>query len=314
MVGLDIGGTNSKIGMVTRTGELLIHGSFPSQAEGTFEDFLRECKAYFEDLCSQLPPDIAVLGVGIGAPDANQFTGHMRHPVNFKWGEEIPLVEGIRDTLDIPAIVANDANAAAVGEWLFGDARSLKDFIIVTLGTGVGGGIYTNGELLLGKNSLAGEIGHMVSVPNGRKCNCGRNGCLETYASATGLTRTALEWLPKYPKSILHEVPKGHLTSAHITHAAAKGDQLALEALEYTGEILGRRLADLVACFNPEAIILSGGLVAAGDWLLRPVKEHYEKELLPLFKDTCQIMVSRVHTANAAVLGAAAMAWREFGR
>ncbi len=309
-VGMDIGGTNTKIGLIDADGNVLIHTSFPTEAKKGFNVFLSNFLAQLEKLQNKIEQKVNILCVGIGAPNANFYTGQMEQAVNFKWGEIVPMVSSIQKLLKVPAVITNDANAAAVGEMRFGSAKGMKNFVLITLGTGLGSGIVIDGKLVHGKHGLAGEMGHIIVRPDGRKCNCGNSGCLETYASATGIKRTVYKFMADMnDESPLRDVSYTDLTSKMITEFALKGDPIAQESFVYTGKILGTKLADTVAYLNPEAIILSGGLTRAGQLLLKPTRQYMEKYMFPVFRDKIQVSISKLDGANTAVLGAGALAW-----
>jgi glucokinase len=234
----------------------------------------------------------------------------MEQAVNFKWGSTVPVVGAIQDMLGVSAVITNDANAAAIGELRFGSAKGMRDFVLITLGTGLGSGIVVDGKLVHGKNGLAGEMGHVIVRNDGRRCNCGNQGCLETYASATGIKRTVFKMMADMnDNSPLRDVSYQDMTSKMITEAALQGDPLAIKAFEYTGQILGTKLADTVAYLNPEAIILSGGLTRAGQLLLKPTRQYMEAYMFPAFKNKAKLLISKLDGANTAVLGAGALAW-----
>lgn len=313
-LGVDIGGTNTKIGAVDRNGKVLAYRKFPSRAQENFEDFLSDLQAHFERLKQELPPDVHFIGVGVGAPDVNVFSGEMEHAANFKWGNSVPLKQGIEDTLDLPTIVDNDANASAIGEMEYGTAKNMTDFVVLTLGTGLGSGIVVNSKLVYGFTGMAGEFGHTNVRPGGRRCNCGLSGCLETYVSVTGIRRTTFKMLADLKDhSPLRDVSFNDLTGNMITDAALAGDKVAREVFAYTGEILGTQLADIAAILSPEAIILAGGLTKAGNLLLLPAIESMNRHLFPVYRDKVKVVISTVDSANAAVLGASALAWNQFG-
>lgn len=309
-IGVDIGGTNTKIGIITEEGEVLAHSSFPSCASEGFHTFISSFSIELDKLKTQVKEPIEILGVGIGAPNANYYTGQMEFAVNFKWGKYVPVVATIQSLLGVPTVITNDANAAAVGEMRFGSAQGLKNFVLITLGTGLGSGIVVDGKLVHGKHGLAGEMGHIIVRPDGRRCNCGNRGCLETYASATGIKRTVFKFMADMNgTSPLRDVSFHDMTAKMITEAALAGDGLASRAFIYTGEILGTKLADTVAYLNPEAIILSGGLTRAGDLLMKPTHDYMEKHMFPVFKGKINLRFSKLKGANTAVIGAGALAW-----
>ena len=250
-------------------------------------------------------------GIGIGAPNGNYYTGRIEFAPNLNWKGVIPFAQLMQDKLGIPAALTNDANAAAIGEMTYGAARGMKHFIMITLGTGVGSGIVIDGKLVYGHDGFAGELGHTCSVRNnGRQCGCGKTGCLETYASANGVARTAREILEtRKDASLLRNIPADSITSKDVHDAAVQGDAIALKIFEFTGRILGEALSDFVAFSAPEAIVLFGGLTKAGDYILKPIVEHMNQNLLPLWKGKVKVIFSELKEADAAILGASALAW-----
>ncbi|MDE6370669.1 MAG: ROK family protein, partial [Duncaniella sp.] len=250
-------------------------------------------------------------GIGIGAPNANYYTGMIEKLVNIPWPTPLPLAQMVSEKFNLPVAITNDANAAAIGEMTYGAARGMKNFIMITLGTGVGSGIVINGQMVYGHDGFAGELGHVVMKRNnGRLCGCGRTGCLEAYCSATGVARTAREFLElRNDPSVLRNIPLDQITSKDVYDAAVNGDKLALEIFNYTGNILGEAFADFVVFSSPEAIILFGGLSKAGELLLKPVRESMEKNLMPMFRGKIKVLVSELKEADAAVLGASALGW-----
>ena len=311
--GIDIGGTNTKVGLIDQEGNAYFQSSIKTNAADA-GDFVQELAAEMSRALQEAGDGerIQVKAVGIGAPNANYYAGTVERPVNLRWGELTPLVSMLQAHHNLPIVLTNDANAAAIGEMYYGNAKGMKDFLVITLGTGLGSGIVTNGNLLYGNGGLAGELGHTLVNNNGRYCGCGRRGCLETYVSATGIKRTVYKLLADFREpSELRAVPFDELTAANITEAAIRGDKIAIEAFEYTGRILGMKLADAVVHYSPEAIFLFGGLVKAGDYIFYPTKYHFEKNLMGLFKDKVRILPSGLMDKNAAILGAAALAWKE---
>lgn len=309
VVGLDIGGTNSKVGLVNKTGEVLAYDSFHSYGQDSFEHFITALKESLSKLRTQTGIE-EVAGIGVGAPNTNANTGRMEFAHNFKWGHFVPLVKRLNDEFNAPVFATNDANAAAIGEQFYGAARGMKDFIVVTLGTGFGSGIVVNNRLLNGANGLAGEMGHINVKSDGRHCHCGKIGCLETYVSATGIKRTVSKLLAdRSSSSSMRSVSFINLTGKMVTEAALQGDPIAEEAYRYTAEILGQKLADAAAFFDPEAIILAGGLTKAGDLLLTPTRKSFEHHIFPPLQQKVKILISQMEDANAAVQGAAALAW-----
>ena len=310
-LGIDIGGTNTAFGFVDRSGKAAYESSIPTNADDgpgdLFERLFKEVERKFKDLST----DFNLIGIGIGAPNANYYRGTVEEPPNLKWGI-VNILEIVKKYSDLPSAITNDANAAAIGELQFGAARGMKNFIVITLGTGLGSGIVANGELIYGHDGFAGEIGHTIVFPDGRQCGCGRKGCLETYASASGIRRTVFELLARTTKkSILRSVSFEDLTSRMIYEAAVAGDDIALEAFDYTAKILGIKLADSVAHTSPEAIILFGGLASSGDLLFKPTKKYMEENLLNIFKNKVRLIPSGLPEGNSAVLGAGALIWNE---
>jgi glucokinase len=256
--------------------------------------------------------DLKLAGIGIGAPNANYHKGTIELAPNLAWKGIVPLADLIRKKIDVPVVITNDANAAAMGEMIFGGAKNMKDFIVLTLGTGLGSGIVINGEVVYGHTGFAGELGHTIVVPEGRDCGCGRQGCFETYASASGLVRTVLYLLSEMrDESSLRDIPPAELTSKKIAEAAVKDDPIALEALDFTAEKLAFGIINAIGFSSPEAVFLFGGLAQAGELLFVPVREYVEANVQPIFRGTVKILPSGVSESNAAVLGAAALAWNE---
>ncbi len=305
-LGIDIGGTNSTIGLVDISGEMIYEANLSTRSINNVDEFFQLLKIELE----KIPDESTILGVGVGAPSANYYTGRIEHAPNLYWGDNIPFKEVYHKYFDYPFVLTNDANAAAMGEKKFGDAKNLNDFIVITLGTGLGSGIVVDGKILYGHNGIAGEIGHVIVNPKGRYCGCGRRGCLETYLSATGIKRTVYKLLADYTQeSFLRTISYEDLTAKMITEAAQEADFIAIKAFEYTGKMLGLKLADTVLHTNPEAIFLFGGLVRAGKFLLEPTQRYMEKNMLAQFKNTVKLLPSELIDKNVAVLGAAALAW-----
>lgn len=314
VLGIDLGGTQTKIGFVQKDGKVLGWDVFPSLADQDFIHFVKQLSEKYQTLLKTIKEEIVIKGVGLGAPNANFYTGNMEKAVNFKWGETVPLVKSIEKGLKNQVVITNDANLVAIGEQEYGVGKGMKNFIVLTLGTGVGSGFIVNGELLLGHDGMAGEMGHVNVNPNGRLCNCGSKGCLETYASVTGIKRTVFKLMADMKRpSVLREYSYNELTGKMIAEAALEGDPIAMRAFEYTGEILGTKLADAAAYFSPEAIILAGGLTKAGDLLLIPTKKSMEKRIFHAYRGKIKLMISDMGQKYDGVLGAAALAWRHFG-
>jgi glucokinase len=311
VLGIDLGGTNTKIGLISKEGKILSYSEFETGGRDSFEAFLQKLKNEYSTIKIQLAKEFELLGIGIGAPNANHNTGCMEYPPNFRWGEIIPLAESIENLFGVNVIITNDANAAAIGELEYGIARGMKNFVLLTLGTGLGGGIVIEGHLLHGAYGMAGEIGHVNVKPEGRLCNCGLHGCLEAYASATGVKRTVFKFLAEWQvDSPLRKISYDDMNGVMIAEAALAGDSIALQAFEYTGDILGNKLADIAAYFDPEAIILAGGLTKAGDILLNPTKKSMNKNIFVAYRNKQNILISDM-SGKDAVLGAAALFWNE---
>ncbi|MCM1137497.1 MAG: ROK family protein [Duncaniella sp.] len=311
VVGIDIGGTNTVFGLVDARGTVIASSSIKTLKHADVNDYINEL---YEEITRMLIANEAVgkvHGIGIGAPNANYYTGMIEKLVNIPWPTPLPLAQMVSDKFGIPVAITNDANAAAIGEMTYGAARGLKDFIMITLGTGVGSGIVINGQLVYGHDGFAGELGHVIMKRNnGRLCGCGRTGCLEAYCSATGVARTAREFLEvKADESLLRNFPIDAITSKDVYDAAVKGDKMAQEIFEYTGNILGEAFADFTVFSSPEAIILFGGLAKSGDLLMRPIKESMEKHMMHMFKGKVKVLISELKEADAAVLGASALGW-----
>lgn len=311
VIGIDIGGTNTKFGIVNRDGNVLFSGEISTKKHPTIETFIEELYHELSDLISKAGGVGRIKGIGIGAPNGNFYTGNIEHAANLVWQGIVPLAKLMQVKFKLPVVVTNDANAAAIGEMMYGAAKGMKDFIMITLGTGVGSGIVANGQLIYGHDGFAGELGHTIVIPDGRLHEgTGKKGSLESYASATGVRLTALEILEKSKEpSLLRKVSKDKLDSKVVYEAAIEGDKLALEIFEFTGRILGLALANAVMFSSPEAIILFGGLTKAGDLILKPTHEHMEANLIKVFQDKVKILVSHLKESDAAILGASALAW-----
>ncbi len=312
VVGIDIGGTNTVFGIVDARGHVVASDSVKTKKHVDFDDYIEELHDGLSRLISSHDAEDQIQGIGIGAPNANYYTGEILNPPNLPWGPVIPLAEKVSKAFGgIPVAVTNDANAAALGEMTYGAARGMKDFIMITLGTGVGSGIVINGQLVYGSDGFAGELGHVIMKRNnGRVCGCGRTGCLEAYCSATGVARTAREFLEvRNEPSMLRNLDIDTITSKDIYDAAMNGDKMSKEIFEFTGKILGEAFADMVAFSSPQAIILFGGLAKSGDLLIKPLKESFDKNILPTFRGKCKIILSELKESDAAVLGASALGW-----
>lgn len=311
VAGIDIGGTNSVFGLVDKSGNILADGSLITTDYPEIKDFVSALtKAINEQLAKN--PDLKLIAIGIGAPNANYHKGTIELAPNLAWKGIVPLSEYMKEKIDVPVVITNDANAAALGEMIFGGAKNMKDFIVLTLGTGLGSGVVINGQVVYGHTGFAGELGHVTIVPGGRACGCGKKGCYETYASASGLVRTVLEMLSTMrEESSLRDIPPSKLTSKTIAIAAANGDPVAKKAMEYTAEMLGFGIMNAIVFSSPEAIFLFGGLAQAGEMLLAPVRKYVDQNVMPIFKGTYKILPSGIPESNAAVLGSAALAWNE---
>ncbi|MDR0976221.1 MAG: ROK family protein [Prevotellaceae bacterium] len=311
VVGIDIGGTNTVFGIVDARGTILAVDSIKTGAYEKVEDYV---DAVCQKLLALLEANggaSKVKGIGIGAPNGNYYTGNIEFAPNLPWKGIIPLASMFEERLDIPTALTNDANAAAIGEMTYGAARGMKDFIMITLGTGVGSGIVINGQMVYGHDGFAGELGHtIIRRENGRLCGCGRHGCLETYCSATGVARSAREFLTaRITPSLLRSIPAEDITSKNVFDAAIQGDKMAQDIFEYTGTILGEALADFIAFSSPEAIILFGGLAKAGDYIFKPVQKAIDENVLTIFKGKTKLLMSELKDSDVAVLGASALAW-----
>lgn len=314
-LGIDIGGTNTKLGFVDRFGQVLAADSIATQAEQPVDQFLVRLYAAIEALRKKTTEVLDIKAVGIGAPNANYYSGMVEKAPNLRWGDKVPLAQLIEHHLHIPVRITNDANAAALGEMKYGVAQGMKNFVVITLGTGLGSGIVVNGDLLYGDDGFAGELGHVTVDPNGRDHTTGLKGSLETYASATGIKRTVFELLAKriHPSG-LRDISYHEMTALMISQAAEKGDLIALEAFEITARLLGMKLAEAVAVLSPEAIILFGGLAGSGDLLVKPTKKYMEEYMFPVFRGKVKLMLSDLKGNNTAVLGASALAWVELDK
>jgi glucokinase len=310
-LGIDIGGPNTIFGFVDRAGHCLANSSMLTNAHQSAEIYFERLQENIKLLQTKLPRKYELKGIGVGAPNANYLKGTIEHPPNLNWAF-VDVVAELGKFFDLPISVTNDANAAALGEMLFGAAQGMKNFIVITLGTGLGSGIVANGELIIGSDGFAGEVGHTIVDPKGRECGCGRRGCLEAYASATGIRRTVYELMcTRMTPSELRNTSYEQLTSQMIYEAALRGDRMAMDAFEITGQILGMKLADSVAHFSPEAIILFGGLAAAGDLIFKPTKRALEENLFGVFKNKVALLPSAIAENKAAIFGASALIWND---
>ena len=311
VVGMDIGGTNTVFGVVDSRGNVLASDSVKTQQYA-------EVSEYVDAVCKKLLPLLQqfggaekIKGVGVGAPNGNYYSGTIEFAPNLPWKGVIPLAAMFEERLGVPTALTNDANAAAIGEMTYGAARGLKDFIMITLGTGVGSGIVINGQMVYGHDGFAGELGHVIiRRENGRLCGCGRHGCLETYCSATGVARTAREFLTaRTEPSLLRSIPAENITSKDVYDAAVQGDKLAQDIFNFTGTILGEAIADAIAFSSPEAIILFGGLAKSGDYIFKPIQKAIDDNVLNIYKGKAKLLMSELKDSDAAVLGASALGW-----
>jgi len=307
-LGIDIGGTDTKYGFVDIEGKILSKGKFSTSTDENIESFISDLKNAIVEAQKELP-DIELIGIGIGAPNGNFYEGTISHATNLVWKGTIPLASLVEKSLGTKTFLTNDANAAAIGEMIFGAAKNMRDFVVITMGTGLGSGLVVNGQIVYGHSGFAGELGHQTVNVNGRSCACGKKGCLETYVSATGIKRTVYKLLAdSREESVLRNIGFNDLSAEMITEEALKGDKIAIEAFEYTGRILGIKLADTVYHLAPEAIFLSGGLARAGKFLFEPVIRHLENNLMELFKGSVEILPSGLDDQDSSIVGAASLA------
>ena len=304
--GIDIGGTNSAFGLVDENGRIVARGNISTRNNSDFQDYVNQVSDGIRQLLAQTN-GAELSGIGIGAANGNYFSGCIENAANLPWKGVVRIVEAFEKQFGVPVFLTNDANAAAIGEMVYGGAKGMTDFIEITLGTGLGSGIVTGGKMLYGHDGFAGECGHVIVERNGRDCGCGRKGCLETYVSATGVVRTATELLAKRNiASELRAIPNNELTALKVSQAAGRGDAIAKEVFEFTGEMLGRALADFVAITSPQAIFLFGGLAKAGEILFEPVRRSMEANMLNIFKNKVKVLPSQLGD-DAAILGSAAL-------
>ena len=311
VIGIDMGGTNTVFGIVDARGVVVASNSIKTQKHANINDYIDELYTEITRLVEDNNVVDQIYGIGVGAPNANYFTGVIEAGVNLPWPTPIPLAQLLMDKFNIPVAITNDANAAAIGEMTYGAARGLKDFIMLTLGTGVGSGIVINGQLVYGHDGFAGELGHMIiKRNNGRLCGCGRTGCLEAYCSATGVARTAREFLEiSNEPSALRKLDIENITSKDVYDAAIAGDKLAQKIFEYTGTLLGEAMADMAVFSSPSAFILFGGLAKSGELIMRPIREALDKNIFKSFAGKIKVLQSELKEADAAVLGASALGW-----
>ena len=310
VVGIDVGGQTTKIGVVDARGTVLAQTVIRTDTCDEVAPFIAELASAVKKAIKEAGVEGNVRGIGVGAPNGNYYTGTIENAPNLRWGRtRVEFAKLLTEAIGLPVALTNDANAAAVGEMTYGAARGMKNFIMITLGTGVGSGIVINGEVVYGHDGFAGELGHTIAVrTNGRACGCGRSGCLEAYCSAMGVARTAREWLELSDEpSLLRNVET--IASKDVYEAAREGDKLALKVFEFTGKLLGRSFADFIAFSAPEAIVLFGGLARAKEFLLAPMEQSMNEHVLDLWKDKVKIVFSQLKESDAAILGASALAW-----
>ena len=311
VVGVDIGGTGTKFGIVDNVGNVLFASEISTKKHEQVHTFIDELHQELSVLIEKVGGVGRIKGIGVGAPNGNVYTGNIEYAPNLPWKGIIPLARMLQDKFKIPVRLTNDANAAAVGEMMYGAAQGMKDFIMITLGTGVGSGIVANGQLVYGHDGFAGELGHTTIIPDGRlHPGTGKKGSLESYASATGVAQSAIEILENTDRpSLLRDIPKGELNSKAVFEAATKGDEVAKEVFAFTGKVFGMALANFVMFSSPEAIILFGGLTKAGDLILKPTREHLEANVIEIFQNKVKILISHLKESDAAILGASALMW-----
>lgn len=312
VVGVDVGGQTSKIGVVDARGDVLVQSVIRTDGHEDAADFVADLAKAIKELVVKADKVGQIRGIGVGAPNGNYYTGEIAFAPNLEWAanKAVPFASMLSDALGgIPVSLTNDANAAAVGEMTYGAAKGMKDFIMITLGTGVGSGIVINGQVVYGHDGFAGELGHTCAVRhNGRQCGCGKTGCLEAYCSAIGVARTAREWLDMSDEpSLLRDLDK--ITSKDVYEAAKEGDALAIRVFEFTGTLLGRSLADFIAFSAPEAVVLFGGLARSKEFIYEPTYKAMNENVLPLWKDKVELLFSQLKESDAAILGASALAW-----
>jgi glucokinase len=311
-IGIDVGGTTTKFGVVDSKGEILEQDRIPSNDHEVVEDFIEDLYAKLSPMIKNVGGSANIVGIGMGAPNGNIYTGTIEYAPNLRWKGIIPIASLMEKKFGLPTKLTNDANAAAVGEMMYGCTRDMKHFITITLGTGVGSGIVIDGKIVVGHDGFAGELGHTIIRPGGRvHKSTGMKGSLESYASATGVRETAIELMTAYPErdSLLRNYRINDLTSETVYQCALQGDAIANEIFEFTGQILGESLANFVMFSSPEAIVLFGGLTKAGNLLLNPTRQHMEANLLPIFRNKVKLIFSELKESDAAILGASALVW-----
>lgn len=312
VIGIDIGGTFTKFGFVDREGNVLAEGSSPTDVYNTVEDYIENLVKELRQAEQAITEPHEIIGIGIGAPNGNYHNGTVENATNLKWEGIVPLADMMQKHFNVPVKLTNDANAAALGEKVYGGAKDIDDFVMITLGTGLGSGLVVNGELVYGHDGFAGELGHTNVVVGGRLCGCGNRGCLETYVSAPGIKRTVFELLSEDSQgSELVNFTFAELDSEMIYNAAEKNDPIALKAFEITGEILGRKLADTIAHTSPKAIFLFGGLAKSGKYIFEPTQKYMEQYMMRVFRGKVDLLPSQLMGKNAAVLGSSSLIWKD---
>ena len=313
VIGIDLGGQTAKFGIVDARGNVLKQTAIRSNTQNNPEEFINDLAEGIKKLIDKEYSIEDIRGIGVGAPNGNYYTGCIESVVNLTWAKNqvVHFADMLKERVGIPVALTNDANAAAVGEMTYGAARGMKNFIMITLGTGVGSGIVINGDVVYGHDGFAGELGHTCAVRNnGRICGCGKTGCLETYASAMGVARTAREIIELTDrKTLLRNIPAENITSKDVFDAAIQGDEVAKDIFAFTGRMLGEKFADFVAFSAPEAIILFGGLTKAGDLIYKPIVESMNLNLVPIWRNKIKVLFSTLNESDAAILGASALAW-----
>ncbi len=312
-IGVDIGGTLTKVGVVDLAGNMYGQTEFSTREHHEFSKFLDRLQSCIDQLLTQSKEAFEVVGLGLGAPNANHYRGTIEHAANLQWKGLVPIVDELKKRFDKPIHITNDANAAAIGEMVYGEAKGMQDFIVITLGTGLGAGVVSNGKLIYGHDSQAAELGHIVVDYNGRWTGLGRRGGLEAYVSSTGLKRTVFFLLcDSMKESVLRDYSYNELHGEIITKAAEEGDPIALDAYEITGKYLGQALANFTTFSHPEAFFLLGGLAKAGKWIFDPTQKYLDEYILPFYKDKVKLLPSGMMNKNAAILGASALVWDHF--
>lgn len=313
-VGIDIGGTNTAIGIVNREGNVLYQTSIPTQTRAKVEDYVNDIVQEIEKGKLTIKKPFKIMGIGIGAPNANYYKGTIEDAPNLPWTGTIEFSSLFKTHYDLPVLLTNDANAAAIGEMVYGGAKGMKNFLVITLGTGLGTGVVIDGKLVYGNTGFAGEMGHIIVERNGRDCNCGRKGCLETYVSATGLVRTVFELMAtRTQPSELRDIPFSKMTSKQVALSAANNDPIALEAFQNISRTLGESIADITALMSPEAIFLFGGVTNAGSILFDQTQTYMDQNMLSIFKTGPKLLASHLGD-NAAILGSSGLVWSEINR